>query len=279
MARTLTPEEWAELLRAQREGGIPNVASDYSTTTQGTQNPWGDLPTRGDQREFQQRTTGYPQGGLRGILSNIGKGISEDVGGFKDWVGGLVTPQTRSGSVEAPSGSLMDLKPDLEPLLGIGEENPVDQLYQALLNSEHRNDTDRINPWIQNKQGSSAWGPVQILKSLMSDAPKMVNLTPKEEDYVSRYQNDQQTVSPEDKILYTSIAKKLIQNYWDKYKDPLRVVNAWRWGPRGSAPSTQYFGLDKDGNRMYGLEKDISKPGSLGSDPDYWKEFRKVMGL
>ena len=174
-----------------------------------------------------------------------------------------------------PSGSLMDLKPQLE----IGEEIPVDQLYQALLNSEHRNDTDRINPWIQNKQGSSAWGPVQILKSLMGDAPKMVNLTPEEEDYVSRYQNDQQTVSPEDKILYTSIAKKLIQNYWDKYKDPLRVANAWRWGPRGSAPSTQYFGEDDDGNRRYGLEKDISKPGSVGSDPNYWKEFRKVMGL
>ena len=57
------------------------------------------------------------------------------------------------------------------------------------------------------------------------------------------------------------------------------MANAWRWGPRGSAPSTQYFGEDDDGNRRYGLEKDISKPGSVGSDPDYWKEFRKVMGL
>ena len=41
-----------------------------------------------------------------------------------------------------PSGSLMDLKPQL----GVKEEIPVDQLYQALLNAEHRNDIDRINP-------------------------------------------------------------------------------------------------------------------------------------
>ena len=174
-----------------------------------------------------------------------------------------------------PSGSLMDLKPQL----GVKEEIPVDQLYQALLNAEHRNDIDRINPWIQNKQGSSAWGPVQILKDTMEEARRVGNLTPEESDYVDRYKADQQTVDPNDKVLYTSIAKKLLQYYMYKYRDPLRVANAWRWGERGSAPSTQYFGKDKDGNRMYGLEKDISKPGSLGSDPDYWEEFRKVMGL
>ena len=144
MARTLTPEEWAELLRAQREGGIPRIAPDHSMKFEG--------------RPIQQPRVEEPRTSLLQTLS-------QGAGRVKDWVGGLVTPQTRSGSVEAPrpSGSLMDLKPDLEPLLGIGEENPVDQLYQALLNSEHRNDADRINPWIQNKQGSSAWGPVQIL--------------------------------------------------------------------------------------------------------------------
>ena len=254
MARTLTPAEWAELERAQREGGIPKVASDYSTTTKGTQNPWGDLPTRGGQRAFQQRTTGYPQGGLRGILSNIGKGISEDVGGFKDWVGGLVTPQTRSGSVEAPrpSGGLMDLKPELE----VQGESPVDQLYNALLMSEHRNEVDRINPWIQNKQGSSAWGPVQIVKNTMEEARRVGNLTAEESDYVDRYKAGNQTVYPEDKVLYTTIAKKLLQYYWDKYQDPLKVANVWRYGEKGSRTTSI---VDKD------------KP--------YWEEFRKVMGL
>ena len=90
MARTLTPAEWAELERAQREGGIPNVAPDSSVQIQGTPNAWGDLPTRGDQRAFQQRTTGYPQGGARGILDRVGAGIQEDVGQVKDKAVGLL---------------------------------------------------------------------------------------------------------------------------------------------------------------------------------------------
>ena len=237
MARTLTPEEWAELLRAQREGGIPRIAPDHSMKFEG--------------RPIQQPRVEEPRTSLLQTLS-------QGAGGFKDWVGGLVTPQTRSGSVEAPrpSGSLMDLKPDLEPLLGIGEENPVDQLYQALLNSEHRNDTDRLNPWIQNKDGSTAWGPVQIIKKTILEAKRVGNLTPEEEDYVSRYQNDQQTVSPEDKVLYTSIAKKLIQYYWDRYKDPTKVGDVWRFGEGGAR--TQSMAND---------------------DKKYWREFRKVMGL
>ena len=237
MARTLTPEEWAELLRAQREGGIPRIAPDHSMKFEG--------------RPIQQPRVEEPRTSLLQTLS-------QGAGRMKDWVGGLVTPQTRSGSVEAPrpSGSLMDLKPDLEPLLGIGEENPVDQLYQALLNSEHRNDTDRLNPWIQNKDGSTAWGPVQIIKKTMRDAKRVGNLTPEEEDYVSRYQNDQQTVSPEDKVLYTSIAKKLIQYYWDRYKDPTKVGDVWRFGEGGAR--TQSMAND---------------------DKKYWREFRKVMGL
>ena len=237
MARTLTPEEWAELLRAQREGGIPRIAPDHSMKFEG--------------RPIQQPRVEEPRTSLLQTLS-------QGAGRVKDWVGGLVTPQTRSGSVEAPrpSGSLMDLKPDLEPLLGIGEENPVDQLYQALLNSEHRNDTDRLNPWIQNKDGSTAWGPVQIIKKTMREAKRVGNLTPEEEDYVSRYQNDQQTVSPEDKVLYTSIAKKLIQYYWDRYKDPTKVGDVWRFGEGGAR--TQSMAND---------------------DKKYWREFRKVMGL
>ena len=237
MARTLTPEEWAELLRAQREGGIPRIAPDHSMKFEG--------------RPIQQPRVEEPRTSLLQTLS-------QGAGRVKDWVGGLVTPQTRSGSVEAPrpSGSLMDLKPDLEPLLDVGEANPVDQLYQALLNSEHRNDTDRLNPWIQNKDGSTAWGPVQIIKKTMREAKRVGNLTPEEEDYVSRYQNDQQTVSPEDKVLYTSIAKKLIQYYWDRYKDPTKVGDVWRFGEGGAR--TQSMAND---------------------DKKYWREFRKVMGL
>ena len=237
MARTLTPEEWAELLRAQREGGIPRIAPDHSMKFEG--------------RPIQQPRVEEPRTSLLQTLS-------QGAGRVKDWVGGLVTPQTRSGSVEAPrpSGSLMDLKPDLEPLLGIGEENPVDQLYQALLNSEHRNEVDRLNPWIQNKQGSSAWGPVQIVKNTMEEARRVGNLTAEESDYVDRYKSGQQTVDPNDKVLYTSIAKKLLQYYWDKYQDPLKVANVWRYGERGSRTQSV-----------------------VNDDKPYWEEFRKVMGL
>ena len=80
MARELTPAEWAELERAQREGGIPNVAPDFSTQIQGTPNAWGDLPSQSEQDAFRQRTTGYPRTGVGGILDRAGAGIQEDVG-------------------------------------------------------------------------------------------------------------------------------------------------------------------------------------------------------
>ena len=169
---------------------------------------------------------------------------------------------------------------EVVPLLGIGPENPVDQMYQAIQNAEHRREDDRRNPWIRNRQGTTAWGPVQILKGTMEEARRVGNLTSEESDYVDRYKVDQQTVNPNDKVIYTSIAKKLLQYYMDKYKDPLRVANIWRWGERGSAHPSEYFGKDEDGKDLYGLAQDISNPaGGLGSDPDYWKEFRNIMGL
>ena len=81
MARTLTPAEWAELERAQREGGIPNVAPDSSMRFE------GDMQLRpAPERELQ----GYPRGGVGGILDRVGAGIQEDVGQVKDWAGGLL---------------------------------------------------------------------------------------------------------------------------------------------------------------------------------------------
>jgi len=94
MARTLTPAEWAELERAQREGGIPNVAPDSSVPFQGTPNAWGDLPSQSEQDAFRQRTAGYPQGGAGGILNRITGGIQEDASQVKDWAGGLLGRET-----------------------------------------------------------------------------------------------------------------------------------------------------------------------------------------
>ena len=91
MARTLTPAEWAELERAQREGEIPNITPDFSTHIQGTPNAWGDLPSQSEQDAFRQRTTGYPRTGVGGILDRVGAGIQEDIGQVKDKAVGLLS--------------------------------------------------------------------------------------------------------------------------------------------------------------------------------------------
>ena len=91
MARTLTPAEWAELERAQREGGIPNITPDSSVQFQGTPNAWGDLPSQSEQDAFRQNVTGYPRTGVGGILDRVGAGIQEDVGQVKDWAGGILS--------------------------------------------------------------------------------------------------------------------------------------------------------------------------------------------
>jgi len=81
MARTLTPAEWAELERAQREGGIPNVAPDSSMRFE------GDMQLRpAPERELQ----GYPRGGVGGLLDRVGAGIQEDIGQVKDKAVGLL---------------------------------------------------------------------------------------------------------------------------------------------------------------------------------------------
>ena len=90
MARTLTPAEWAELERAQREGGIPNITPDSSIPFQGTPNAWGDLPSQSEQDAFRQNVTGYPRTGLGGILDRVGAGIQEDVGQIRDKAVGLL---------------------------------------------------------------------------------------------------------------------------------------------------------------------------------------------
>ena len=165
----------------------------------------------------------------------------------------------------------------------------VHDLYAALSDAEHRSDDHRQNRWIYaggpGVKKNKAWGPVQMKPDILEEAKRVgslssgIPLTAEEESYVDSFLKGHRYVGKKDKELYVSIAKKLLHYYSNKYKDPLRIANVWRWGERGSAPRTKYFGKDADGKRMYGLEKDISNPKSLGSDPDYWKEFKRMMGL
>jgi hypothetical protein len=287
--RTLTPEELAELLRAQQQGGIPNIRPDISTQVPGQ---FGDLPSRGDQRSFQQRTTGYPQGGVRGILDRIGTGISEDVGQAKEWLGGLLTPQTRSGSVEAPVAPTSPsdpMKPQEEMMSLLEPLDPelpslTDQIYDAIFQSEHRSDAHRSDPWIRTTErntpgGSSAYGPLQITRDFMVRDSKHINPTKEEQDYIDRYieQGDKflkygnekgmkgyhkrydyggkgDLSGAEDQAMYKQVATKLLDYYIGKYKDPETVASKWRFGPN--------------------TNKKVSK-----HDKKYWAEFKRVMGL
>jgi hypothetical protein len=165
----------------------------------------------------------------------------------------------------------------------------VHDLYAALSDAEHRSSDHRKNRWVYadvpGADENKAWGPVQMKPDILEEAKRVgslssgIPLTAEEESYVDSFLEGHRYVGKRDKELYISIAKKLLHYYSNKYKDPLRIANVWRWGERGSAPRTKYFGKDADGKRMYGLEKDISNPKSLGSDPDYWKEFKRMMGL
>ena len=281
--RTLTPEELAELLRAQQQGGIPNIRPDISTQVPGQ---FGDLPSRGDQRSFQQRTTGYPQGGVRGILDRIGTGISEDVGQAKEWLGGLLTPQTRSGSVEAPGQSFSLLEDQEVATAATADvaQTLTDQIYDAMFQSEHRSDAHRSDPWIRTTErntpgGSSAYGPLQITRDFMVRDSKHINPTKEEQDYIDRYieQGDKFLLygnekgmkgyhkrydyggkgdlsGAEDQAMYKQVATKLLDYYIGKYKDPETVASKWRFGPN--------------------TNKKVSK-----HDKKYWAEFKRVMGL
>jgi len=79
--RALTTEEWSELERAQREGGIPNIVPDSSIRFD------GDMQLR---PATERKLQGYPRGGARGLLDRIGSGIQEDIGQVKDKAVGLL---------------------------------------------------------------------------------------------------------------------------------------------------------------------------------------------
>ena len=158
----------------------------------------------------------------------------------------------------------------------------VHDLYDALSDAEHRSDKHRKDRWIKSDvKNSNAWGPVQMMPRTLEEARRVgslssgIPLTAEEESYVDSFLKGHRYVGKKDKELYVSIAKKLLHYYSNKYKDPLKIANVWRWGERGSAPKSKSFGKGR-----YGLGKDISSPvGDPGSDLAYWEEFKRMMGL
>ena len=68
----------------------------------------------------------------------------------------------------------------------------IDRLYDALERGEHRGNK---NTWVPNNQGSTAWGPVQLLVGPAKDMLSKQNvigkgippLTTDERDYLVKY--------------------------------------------------------------------------------------------
>ena len=142
----------------------------------------------------------------------------------------------------------------------LDSSDPIDTLYAALSDAEHRSDEHRKNRWIYadvpGADEKKAWGPVQMKPIAMKEARRVGDLTPEEEEYVNRFVKGERLVDEDSKALYISIAKKLLRYYLDEYNDPVKVADAWRYGPTGA--KTQSIKVD---------------------DTDYWKAFKKTMGL
>ncbi len=175
---------------------------------------------------------------------------------------------------------VMDVPPEKPPQEISEQASPG--LYDAVFSAEFRSRRDQKTPFIRTRfappEGSSAYGPLQITKGLMVNAMDQLDLTEKEEDYVDRfieqadkflkfgkepdkegyrerydYGGEGDLTSLEDRRLYRSVGKKLLNLVWDQSGgDSDKFIKAWRYGP--------------------GSEKEVAR-----DDPDYYKAFTNTM--
>jgi len=160
----------------------------------------------------------------------------------------------------------------------------VNKLYDALVQGEHRG---KKNTWVPNNQGSTGWGPVQLL---VGPARDMLNsgtdtgqgimpLTSDERGYLEKYvsSRDKGKTPPDtakDRKLYESVTKKYIDFVWSVAQgDPKNFATLWRWGlyDNKGTPDTADDELWKDGiNRNKSIDTD---------DVKYWDFFNRRFGL
>ena len=140
-----------------------------------------------------------------------------------------------------------------------GNRRNVDNLYDSVFAAEFRG-IDRLRPFIRTrhapKDGSSAYGPLQITVGLMEDAQSQMKLTDVEAEYVERfieqgrkflefgrepnkpgyhkrydYGGEGDLTSANDKRLYKRVGKKLVALIWEQAgRDWEKFVNDWRYG-------------------------------------------------
>jgi len=122
----------------QRLGSQMGPSEGRTTTIEGTPNPWGDLPTEKDMRNFRGRTTGYPFGerDWRNIVPNT----------LSDIRGGL------QGLFEREEDNLFDYNPKAElqeelKRTGLEEQYLKDTTrYRGPEPPEDRSWTSRLSP-------------------------------------------------------------------------------------------------------------------------------------
>ena len=222
-------------------GGLPPSVFPQIEVDRGTEG----LTIPGERPEIKTRPEIPETGWDEWIKERVEKELerSLDNGGFLSKAGGIL------------GKGLVSMISTVEAATAI-----EDKLYDALSSAEFRGTTP---DFIRTKEkatpgGSTAYGPVQITRTLLSDKKGKLNLTAKEDDYVDRFLEQGKKfaefgnepnksgydtkydyggvgdlTSQKDQKLYKSVAKKLIKLLWDeKGQDMEKFIGRWRGVPR-----------------------------------------------
>jgi hypothetical protein len=150
---------------------------------------------------------------------------------------------------------------DLSAYPRLAGEGIVGNLYNSIMSAEFRGARGSLgSKFIRTRhapaKGSTAYGPLQITLSLMTSGSTQLDLTDKESDYVVRFKEQARLflkygnepdkegyhsrydyggsgdlTSDEDKALYESVGRKLIQLVLDQSgNDTDEFINQWRYG-------------------------------------------------
>ena len=200
----------------------------------------------------------------------------------------LETKDKRSLSViraaEASEDKSYDVAALQEQVQGRDQEKAnaareTENLYDSVFNAEF--ESGKRNAFIRTKfapkEGSSAYGPLQITVGLMKSARDQLTLTEKESNYIERfieqgnkflkygkepdmegyeskydYGGSGDLTTAADKRMYKQVGEKLLRLVWDQSDgDKNRFLTAWRYGE--------------------GSGKDVEQ-----EDKRYYKAFTKV---
>jgi hypothetical protein len=173
---------------------------------------------------------------------------------------------------------------DLSAYPRLAGEGVVGNLYNSVMSAEFRGARDSLgSKFIRTRhapaKGSTAYGPLQITLSLMASGGAQLDLTDKESDYVVRFKEQARLflkygnepdkegyhprydyggsgdlTSDEDKALYESVGRKLIQLVLEQSgNDTDEFINQWRYGKGNKGD------VSRDDKKYYAAFKEAYK--------------------